>query len=458
MVEFLTLFLGLVSGPQEVAVVVGPEVAAVELRVDGDTRARLEGEPWRTEMDLGPGLLPRRLAAVALDAAGAEIGRAEQTLNRPRPQAEARILFERQGGRVRAARVTWESLAGRLPLRSRALLDGEPIAVVDPARIELPEVDSRRLHVFQVELQFAGDVTARAHAAFGGETVEDTATRLTALPLLLDKKKDPKVDAVRGWLADPGAARVVGVEKGPIMVSVVRGAGVLEAMERLEGRGGGATGPGVVISSATAAGTAGVGDISPAAGASQRETLRHALKLEGDHVLQVQLPFARSVRHDYLALELFGTSPEITPDEGGLYWALTRKILLPGASTEQRLADAVAIAGMRAASGNLRRALVLVLGDDLSDTSRHSAAEVRSFLEAADVPLYIWYLGEGRAPSQWGQAEEVATYQDLRRAVRSLDRDLERQRIVWVDGAHPAHELRLAKSAPARRLGGTERQ
>ena len=67
MIEFLTLFLGIVAGPQKVVVAADTQVAGVELRLDGETIAALEMAPWEFEVDFGTELLPRKLEAVALD-------------------------------------------------------------------------------------------------------------------------------------------------------------------------------------------------------------------------------------------------------------------------------------------------------------------------------------------------------------------------------------------------------
>ena len=45
MVEFITLFIGLVTGPQMLEVAVTEDVARVELRLDGATRATVDGAP-----------------------------------------------------------------------------------------------------------------------------------------------------------------------------------------------------------------------------------------------------------------------------------------------------------------------------------------------------------------------------------------------------------------------------
>jgi hypothetical protein len=69
-IAFLTLFLGLTSGKQPVAVAVRGPAAAVELVLDGTAVVRIGGPPWRTAIDLGPALEPHELVARALDAKG----------------------------------------------------------------------------------------------------------------------------------------------------------------------------------------------------------------------------------------------------------------------------------------------------------------------------------------------------------------------------------------------------
>ena len=66
----VSLFLGLVSGPQVVEVAVAERVATVELRLDGRAVGRLAGPPWRAEVDFGDALATHRLEAVARSRTG----------------------------------------------------------------------------------------------------------------------------------------------------------------------------------------------------------------------------------------------------------------------------------------------------------------------------------------------------------------------------------------------------
>ena len=73
-IVFATLFLGLVDGEREITLDVAPEVAAVELVLDGTLVARLEQAPWAAKIDFGAGFLPHVLDARALDETGEVLG------------------------------------------------------------------------------------------------------------------------------------------------------------------------------------------------------------------------------------------------------------------------------------------------------------------------------------------------------------------------------------------------
>src|SRR5207244_12935392 len=106
MIVFLTLYLGLVSGKQPLALKVDANVKSVRIVIDGTPLATLIEPPWRAEIDFGPALLPHEVDAVGLDAGGKEIARALQFVNVPRPSAEAEIVVDRNAdGRPARAKV-----------------------------------------------------------------------------------------------------------------------------------------------------------------------------------------------------------------------------------------------------------------------------------------------------------------------------------------------------------------
>ncbi len=116
MIAFASLFLGLIVGPEPIEILVGDEVAAVELRLDGRTVGELRGAPWRLVCDFGPQLRPHELLAVAYDLNRREIARARQWINLPRRPAEASVMLDGGAdGRGLIARLSWESVVATEP-------------------------------------------------------------------------------------------------------------------------------------------------------------------------------------------------------------------------------------------------------------------------------------------------------------------------------------------------------
>ncbi len=455
MIEFLTLFLGLVGGPQVVEVAVDSRVAAVEMRLDGEQIGRLETAPWRFEIDLGARLAVRELVAVAFDDSGIELGRAAQYLNRPRPLAEAGILLERdEAGKAVAARLTWGSVVGRRPIETLVTLDGEPLPVTDPEKILLPAHDPKTFHFLYAELVFPGEIRAQTQISFGGEHLDEVTSELTALPVsVLKKGRQPRRRDYDGWFSrDSKALTIVAVEKGQADLVVVRGVGVEKAMEGLEGLSLQGLGGGLATSTP---GVSSINNVSAGVGASEQDRLRQAVDLDSSLHLRMQLTQATKVAHRYVTMEQFAASPEITSERGGLYWVLTQEISLPGLSERQRVSDAVAIAGLRAAAGNRRRAVVLVLSPASVDDSLYPPGEVRTLLRTLGVPLSVWCIsGEEECNLEgWTTGAQIASLQDLKRELRRVQSELDRQRIVWVDGELLPQSVDLAPDAGVLWLG-----
>ena len=94
MVRILSVFLGLITGLQPVAVRVGGDVVAVEIRLDGESVGVLRGEPWEMVCDFGAEIAPHELVAVGRDGAGREIARQQQWINMPKARSEVVLALE----------------------------------------------------------------------------------------------------------------------------------------------------------------------------------------------------------------------------------------------------------------------------------------------------------------------------------------------------------------------------
>ena len=428
MISFASLFLGLVLGAQTIQLAVTDGVDRVDLHVDGQVIGTLNSEPWALEYDFGEELAPHELVAIAFNAEDEEVDRAQQWVNLPRQAAEAKLVLEKTGGTSgRTARLTWESLAGASPTAIRIFFDGEALDVPDPRQFELPPHDSGQIHFLRAELEFAKSVTSVVEAIFGGTYADRVDTELTAVPIRLRKGvEDPAPEELEGWfLSDDRPLRVAAVETGVADIVMVRDPSTQATIDEQQ-RPGGYT-PTFARSGAAATG---------------------ATKHAQDWRLQFLWPVPRRHAGVQGLYDLFPPSTVLTSRDGDLLQLMTHARLASDPNDNQRLADAVAVAGITAAGGRSRRAVVLYLGDRAPDDSNLTAAQVRRYLERLQVPLEVWTTSQRKdLESTWGDASKVVTYAQIEGAWKRLKKDLERQRVVWVSGIHLPQEIALAPEA-----------
>lgn len=444
-IAFLTLFLGLTLGPQPVELTVTGPVAAVELLLDGAPAGRIAGPPWSGQIDFGSALLPHELVARALDAQGNEIGRAQQWVNLSRPLAEVDILLEqRAAGQSMVARITWQSLTGESPSAIGVTFDDKPLVMEADGRVQLPSWDPETIHVLSAELRFSGALTARRDVVFGGRYGDQVATELTPVPVRLRPGQQmPAPERMQGWLLSGGRPlSVAAVDEGPAQLLVVRDQEARGALERL-----------VVGSSRSGrSGSFTFRDQSvPESSRRDPEYRRSHLTLGEEDSVRFIWPVARTVTGAAQPVALFPPSRDFDARDGGLLWILARFEPQLKEASAQRLADAVAVAGLHTLATNRRRAVLLVLSQIPTDASSANPAMVRRYLEAIRVPLVVWTLGSPEAPmaAAWGGAENVSSFGRMRKAFSRLEQGLASQRIVWVDGRHLPQSIGLSAEAAA---------
>jgi hypothetical protein len=301
-------------------------------------------------------------------------------------------------------------------------------------RSPLPSYDPEAPHVLSAELTFPSSVTARRDVVFGGRYGSEISMELTAVPVRLRHGRMPESAAMQGWLRAAGQPlTVAAVDEGGGEVLIVRdlGAAAGEALAEL--------GDARMLRAQT--GTTAL-TYNP-------DFLRFEIPLRKEDEVRFIWPVPVSYNQGGLKSELFPQSRAFSVLDGGLHWVLTR--ILPNVEVgkgPQRLADAVAVAGLQAMTGNRPRAVVLLVGADPQDASRYDPATVRRYLAAIRVPLFVWKVGAGAAPvSAWGEAEDVSSVPGLRAAVAGLKDELASQRIVWVEGVHLPQAISLSSSA-----------
>lgn len=441
MISFVSLFIGLVMGAQVVEVAVDPRVSRVEFRLDGVTLGQLQGPPWKSQVDFGLQLLPRELLAEAFDASGQSLGAVRQWLNLPRAEAEVSLVFEGPPqGIPDRVRIAWESLVGGHPRSVTATLDGRPIAVTAERMVELPVLDAAELHYLRVEVEFSDSISAVSERVFGGTYSDSVTMDLSALPALLPAdQKALSLDEMQGWILKAGeSVEISAVERGPAQILIVRDESAMAGLERIQRDLGGMM---RVLGNARGLETSSA-------------MLREALPLKKDQQLRFLTPHAEAQEGASLSYQLFPSSSQFIDRDGGLYWLLTRTRSRVRPKGPQRLADAVAVAGMAAASEGRRRAVVLVLGRKPNEASVLSPENVRSFLTALRVPLRVWVLEAkpGELASRWGETRDISTAGRLDQAAEELMDLLDRQVMVWIRGIHRPQDLGTAPNSPFRLL------
>ena len=430
-IAFLTLFLGLTLGPQPIELTVTGPVAAVELLLDGAPAGRLTGPPWKGQIDFGTSLVPHEVVARTLDSQGNEIGRVQQWVNLPRPPAEVDILLENgPAGRPVAARLTWQSLTGESPSAIGLTFDDRPLVLAPDGRAQLPAWNPETIHVLTAELRFSGALTARRDVVFGGQYGDQVSMELTAVPVRLRPGKElPPPDRMQGWFRAGGRPlTVAAVDEGPAELLVVRDLAAQSAVDRM----------------ARGTTSSKMMDMSP-------EPRRFYMTLDKKDAVRFLWPVARTVSGANLPAELFDISRDFSAEDGGLLWLLAHYVSRVDDPSRQRLADAVAVAGLQALYASRRRAVLLVLSEQLTDKSRSDPALVRRYLEAIRVPLVVWTFGDPTAPAAaaWGRAEDVSSQNKMRKAFTRLEEVLSSQRIVWIDGRHLPQTIELSGDAAA---------
>src|SRR5436190_4156915 len=225
-IAFLTLFLGLAAGNQNVVVDVRGPAARVEIWLDATRVAELDHAPWQASVALGTDVKPHRLEARALDAKGVVIAHAMQVLNLPRPAAETQILLERDAtNRVTGAHLAWQNLNNTAPTAITLELDGKPRALDAAGHVALPALAPDTIHVVTAEVRFPNGAAARSDVAFGGELGESVGGELTGVPLAGKAARDAEVAELAGALLAGGSARTpAAVENGAGALVVVRSA------------------------------------------------------------------------------------------------------------------------------------------------------------------------------------------------------------------------------------------
>ena len=429
MIAFAFVFLGLILGPHQIAFVVEGDVALVRVELDGRLVGELTAEPWSLECDFGPELHPHQLEAIAFDPLGREISRARQLINLPRARAEAALILESDGeGSPKTARLIWQHIEYSGAELVAYRFDNEELAPTAANRVDLPDYDPSSLHLLEAELRFPDGAHYRAELNISGRTGFGADADLTGLNLVVPPGSSVDARRLGGWLEKDGeAVEVKGLERAPAKVVIVVDETAIPALRRLGSFGTSLTTP--------------------------------STQLREGEQLHFLFPNVRHAAVRGVGSRLFSISQPFSVEDGSIPWILTR-LQPPEPSPARRVTDAIAVAAVEAATGNRPRAVVLVLGHELEDTSAYQIREVEAFLQELRVPLFVWWTGrplarnvsEGRRSltlkTPWGKATDISSLNRIIDASETLRLELDSQLTVWIEGSHLPNEIELTDKVP----------
>ena len=95
-----------------------------------------------------------------------------------------------------------------------------------------------------------------------------------------------------------------------------------------------------------------------------------------------------------------------------------------------RTSDAMALAGYDLGGSSRRRAIVLIAGSEREDEGTFSPAQAQAYLGQNFVPFFVWRAAAPSAPG-WPAGHDLKSFGAN---VSALRKELDRQRIVWLEG------------------------
>jgi hypothetical protein len=418
MIEFLTLLLGLVVGPQTIELAVEGPVARVEVLLDGRRVAELSGEPWSTRVDFGEALVPRLLEAVAHDARGNAISRARQIVNYARSNHEAVLVLEQaDAGGHRSGRVAWQAILDRRPKRIELTLDDRPIEVSKSGDFQLPPLDTEKVHSLTAIVHFAGKHRAQADLVFGGLFGDRVSSALTAVPLLVpDGATPPNRETLNRRLIEGSRSlSIFSVSQPTARVMVVRDPDLEARLAQLD---------------------------------PELESLGEAFRLPivepGDTVAFV--PVATLPRHPG---HFRASRIRQEKMRRGLWNLLSRSYPRQPVRGRRELWAAVAAAGLGAVDNDDRRAVVVLLAPGAPTVSGVSASQAIGYLRSIRAPHFVWAPSESDLPTV-DPALNASLYsgaEGMYRLLQEVDTSLRSQHVVWLEGLHFPARVQLIPGA-----------
>ena len=408
--EILSYPVGLLIGLFPVIVDLGPNAQNAELLLDGRPACAVTGRAPACTVDLGPDPVIHLMELVRKDKAGQVTERVSRWVNKPGVEAEVHV-----GGtcekKTRSCDfiVTWAHPLKQDPASLTVAVDGSTVSRLVTNKIRVPFPAQATPQVVTADAVFPDGRRATYTRLLYGDNPEAAEASLQAIPVVLEKEM--RDEELAKSLKDAGWP-VRAVELGEFEVVFVVEPGVLESMSSF-----GLSTQSKPLSSAEQIRAILAND-------SLTAFLLHDAATEDQ-----TRPLAPDLIH-------YGSrAPLRAPPRNPVGSWIRGLFQAPGsvpATHRLRTSDAIAAAGYHLGGSSRRRAVVLIAGAGREDESTFSPEQARAYLGQTRVPLYVWRKDPGAAKEWDGGSGPLLS--KIAYDISELRRELDRQRIVWLEG------------------------
>ncbi len=408
--EILSYPVGLLIGLFPVIVDLGGSSKPAELLLDGRPACTISARAPACTVDLGPDPVIHLLELVRKDGSEQVTERVSRWINKPGVEAEVHASGHcEKKTRTCEFTVTWAHPDKLDPASLSVALDGITVARVVTSTIRVKFPGEYTPQVITAEASFPdGRRATFTQLLYGGSYPERAEASLQAVPIVVQSEvRDEDLAASlkqAGW-------PVRAIETGEFEVVFVVEPGALESRSSF-----------------------GLSEQSRSLHSARRirailanDTIT-AFTLLGEEDTSPAPPTNPS-KAPYWARDL---SPAVPPKRPAGSWirGLFRAPSSVPATHRLRTSDAVAAAGYYLGGSPRRRAVVLIAGSVRADESTFSPEQARSYLGQTLVPLFVWRTDRAVA-REWGSG---ALLEQMGVDIVNLRRELDRQRIVWLEG------------------------
>jgi photosystem II stability/assembly factor-like uncharacterized protein len=385
-----------------------------ELLLDERPACTISARAPACTVDLGPDPVIHLLELVRRDKSGRVTERVKRWVNKPGVEAEVRAAgrCDRKTSTCDFT-VTWAHPGKLDPASLTVALDGVTVATAVAPAVRVPCPRGSTPQVVTADATFPDGRRATFTQLLAGSYPERAEASLQAIPItVLDGVGD---DELARSLKEAGWP-VRAVELGGFEVEFVVEQGALGSSFGLFGQGWplqGAEQMRIIVANdtITAFQSIGADTREPAAGRGA-PSWAGPIVVPGVETNVNRRPSVRTGGGGNWLSDLF-RAPHSVP-------ALKRL----------RTSDAMALAGYDLGGSSRRRAIVLIAGSEREDESTFSPEQARAYLGQNFVPFFVWRAAPHSAPG-WPAGPDLKSFGANVSAVR---KELDRQRIVWLEG------------------------